>query len=260
MPNAHGTAQVVGEERLADAVLRRAPGQGLLSVSNHVGALDDPLVLAAVIPAAVLTRPEAMRWTMCAADRCFLNPLADAFFRSGKVLPLTRGRGLEQPGLAAAEARLAEGQWVHIFPEGTRSQTGVMGPVRVGVGRLYAAALAEARRASPAAPAPLVLPFVHTGMADVNPRGTARLGVGQDVRVLVGEPLDLSPLVAGALARLHARCRCVALTHAPVSQRTTSAVTRRRCCTRRSPHGLKRRCTRCMRSCSRASCRHGQHP
>lgn len=241
-------------------MLHRAPGQGLLSVCNHVGAMDDPLVLAAAMPAAVLTQPEAMRWTMCAADRCFVNPLADAFFRAGKVLPLTRGRGLDQPGMAAAEARLAEGQWVHIFPEGTRSQTGVMGPVRVGVGRLYAAALAEARRASPAAPAPLVLPFVHAGMADVNPRGTARLGVGRDVRVLVGEPLDLSPLVAGALARLHA-CFCrVALTRAPVSQRMTSAVTRRRCCTLRLPHGLKRRCTRCTHSCSRASCLRGLRP
>ena len=272
-------AQVLGEERLTDAVLHRAPGQGLLSVCNHVGALDDPLVLAAALPAAVLTQPEAMRWTMCAADRCFVNPFADAFFRAGKVLPLTRGLGLEQPGMAAAEARLASGQWVHIFPEGTRSQTGAMGPVRVGVGRLYAAALAEARLASPAAPAPLVLPFVHTGMADVNPRGTARLGFRKDVRVLVGEPLDLSPLVAGARERgsapatltcvapaaFHACCacglsrllrlrRCADGSRSHVSQRTTSAATRRRCCTRRWLHEWRRRCCRCTRS-SRARCR-----
>ena len=202
-----GATQVLGEERLASAVLHRAPGQGLLSVCNHVGALDDPLLFAAALPASVLSQPEALRWTLCATDRCFVNPLTDAFFRAGKVLPVARGRGMHQPGLAAAELRLAEGQWVHIFPEGTRSQTGVIGPVRPGVGRLYAAALEEARRRSPAAPAPLILPFVHVGMADVNPRGTALLSVGKDVRILVGQPLDLSPLVAGAAqpTRSHAR-------------------------------------------------------
>ena len=191
--------QVLGEERLATAVLHRAPAQGLLTVCNHVGALDDPLVVSAAMPAAAFTHPDFMRWTLCSVDRCFVNAFADSFFRAGKVLPLQRGGGLEQAGLAVAERRLAEGQWVHIFPEGTRSQTGVMGPVRVGVGRLYAAALEQARRDSPGAPPPLLLPFVHDGMADVNPRGTARLGVGKNVRVLVGEPLDLSPLVDGAV-------------------------------------------------------------
>ena len=203
---------MLGEERLTGAVLHRAPGQGLLSVCNHVGALDDPLLFAAALPASVLSQPEALRWTLCATDRCFVNPLTDAFFRAGKVLPVTRGRGMHQPGLAAAESRLAEGQWVHIFPEGTRSQTGVMGPVRPGVGRLYAAALAEARRRSPTTPAPLILPFVHVGMADVNPRGTALLSVGKDVRILVGQPMDLSQLVAGAAQATH--CRTAQLTRA----------------------------------------------
>jgi monolysocardiolipin acyltransferase len=181
-------------------VLRRAPGRGLLTVCNHVGALDDPLVLAAVLPPTALV-PAAARWTLCATDRCFVNPLAECFFRAGKVLPLARGAGLAQPGLAAAEARLARGDWLHMFPEGTRTLTGAMAPVRVGVGRLYAAALEQAARAAPDAPPPLVVPFVHQGMEHVNPRGSALLRMGQDVRVLVGEPLDLAPLVAGTCAR-----------------------------------------------------------
>jgi hypothetical protein len=67
-----------------------------------------------------------------------------------------------------------------------------MGPVRVGVGRLYAAAVAAAPAGTPP---PLIVPFVHLGMEAVNPAGRASLGVGRDVRVLFGEPLDLSPLV-----------------------------------------------------------------
>jgi monolysocardiolipin acyltransferase len=195
-------SQVSGAAQLEQAVLARAPGQGLLTVCNHVGALDDPLVLAAALPPALLARPSALRWTLCATDRCFFHPLVDSFFRAGKVLPLARGAGLEQPGLAAAEARLARGDWVHIFPEGTRSQTGAMGPVRAGVGRLYAAALAEALRRAPDAPPPLILPFVHAGMERVNPRGTALLSTGNEVHVLVGQPLDLSPLVAGAFTHV----------------------------------------------------------
>jgi 1-acyl-sn-glycerol-3-phosphate acyltransferase len=198
---------VSGSQLLAQAVLQRPEGQGLLTVSNHVGAMDDPLVLAAALPPAALLSPSALRWTLCATDRCFVHPLVDSFFRAGKVLPLQRGAGLQQPGLAAAEARLAAGDWIHLFPEGTRSQTGTLGRVRPGVGRLYAAAWAQSAERTPGAPPPLILPFVHAGMERVNPRGTARLHAGQHVRVLVGEPMDLSPLVEGACVRTRASVR-----------------------------------------------------
>ena len=41
-----------------------------------------------------------------------------------QTLPVERGRGMDQPGMRAAEQRLAAGHWVHIFPEGTRSPDG----------------------------------------------------------------------------------------------------------------------------------------
>lgn len=52
---------------------------------------------------------------------------------------------------------------MHIFPEGTRSRDGQMGPVRKGVGRLVAAC-ADAR--------PVIVPFVHSGMQEVLPKGS----------------------------------------------------------------------------------------
>lgn len=98
-------------------------------------------------------------------------------FRAAKVLPVVRGGGLAQPGMAAAESRLAAGDWVHIFPEGTRSPDGVsLGAVRKGVGRLVASVPEEA-------PPPLVVPFVHRGMEGVLPRGAVLPATGQKVGV-----------------------------------------------------------------------------
>ncbi len=115
------------------------------------------------------------RWTLCATDRCFRYSALVPFFRAAKVLPIARGGGLAQPGMAAAEARLAAGDWVHLFPEGTRSRDGVtLGPVRKGVGRLVAS-VPEDR------PPPLLLPFVHRGMEGVMPRGRVLPATGQQV-------------------------------------------------------------------------------
>ena len=41
--------------------------------------------------------------------------------------------------MQATQQRLNMGDWVHVFPEGTRSVDGRMGQARRGVGRLIAA-------------------------------------------------------------------------------------------------------------------------
>lgn len=71
------------------------------------------------------------------------------------------------------QSRLREGEWVHIFPEGTRSRDGRMLPVRKGVGWLVATAAAAGGEP------PLVLPFVHGGMERILPKGSSlpKLGV-----------------------------------------------------------------------------------
>lgn len=50
-----------------------------------VQAMDDPLLLAALTPLASAVRPGAMRWSLCASDRCFQNAFMSAFFRAGQV-------------------------------------------------------------------------------------------------------------------------------------------------------------------------------
>ena len=54
-------------------------------MSNHVAALDDPLVTAALLPPGALLQPRQLRWTLCATDRCFTSATAGAFFRAAKA-------------------------------------------------------------------------------------------------------------------------------------------------------------------------------
>ena len=68
----------------------------MFQVCNHVASMDDPLVMAALLPPRLLLHPKSLRWTLCATDRCFTNAAFSAFFRSVKVLPLKRGAGLQQ--------------------------------------------------------------------------------------------------------------------------------------------------------------------
>lgn len=52
-----------------------------------------------------------------------------------KVVGVTRGAGIFQPSMDAVVNLVRSGQWVHIFPEGTRSRTGKLAQVRPGVAR-----------------------------------------------------------------------------------------------------------------------------
>jgi len=187
----HGL-EVQGSEHMS-AALQRPAGQALITVCNHVSAIDDPLVVANIVPQEYYDKPQSLRWTLCASDRCFKYAALAPLFTAAKVLPVTRGGGLAQTGMRAAEERLAQGDWVHIFPEGTRSRNPErMLPVRKGVGRLVAAAAEGSQHA------PLVVPFVHSGMEGVMPVGSSLPAFDGKVRVVVGEPIRVDDLLAAA--------------------------------------------------------------
>lgn len=61
-----------------------------------MASVDDPLVIASLLPRSVLLDAYNLRWTLCATDRCFSNPVMSAFFRCVKVLPVSRGDGIYQ--------------------------------------------------------------------------------------------------------------------------------------------------------------------
>ncbi|XAR52635.1 1-acylglycerophosphocholine O-acyltransferase [Bertholletia excelsa] len=179
--------QVYGAEKLQRALLERSDKQSLITVSNHVASMDDPLVIASLLPPSTLLDANRLRWTLCATDRCFRNPVTSAFFRSVKVLPVSRGEGIYQKGMDLAISKLNHGGWVHIFPEGSRSRDGgrTMGPAKRGVGRLIL----------DADTIPLVVPFVHIGMQDIVPIGAKFPRIGKMVTVLIGDPICFNDLL-----------------------------------------------------------------
>ncbi|RZC80776.1 hypothetical protein C5167_043364 [Papaver somniferum] len=179
--------QIYGAEKLQKAVLQRQQGKSLITVSNHVASVDDPFVISALLPPSVLFDAHGLRWTLCASDRCFKNPVTSAFFRSVKVLPVSRGEGLYQKGMDMAIKKLNNGGWVHIFPEGSRSRDGgkTIGSAKRGVGRLV----------MDADNTPIVVPFVHSGMQEIMPIGANFPRVGKTVTVIIGDPISFEDLL-----------------------------------------------------------------
>ncbi|RLM61397.1 hypothetical protein C2845_PM14G13830 [Panicum miliaceum] len=185
----HGlnSVQIYGAEKLHQALQERPKGKPLLTVSNHVAAMDDPFVIASLLPPSVMLEAQKLRWTLCATDRCFTNPVLSTFFRSVKVLPVSRGDGIYQKGMDMALSKLNSGGWVHIFPEGSRSRDGgkTIAPAKRGVGRLV----------MDADSLPVVIPFVHTGMQDIMPVGKRIPRAGKQVVVVVGDPINFDDLI-----------------------------------------------------------------
>ena len=168
--------EVEGREHL-DWALERAAGRGLLSISNHSSLFDDPILMANFVRGPY----HDIRWVGADALNFFGSPFKAWLFTAGKSAPIVRGVGLDQPGMLFLRDRLAEGAWVHMFPEGgrTRDAGARMNPdFKPGTGWL----IAEAK--------PLVLPFYHHGMQHVLPVGSIRPRRGHIVSLLFGEPID----------------------------------------------------------------------
>ena len=101
--------------------------------------MDDPSIFCAMLPLSFfLTEDshEKNRWTMCAKEFCFRSQVLGQYFQNGKVLPIERGQGLDQPAMKAVTQRLTLGDWVHIFPEGKLSKTATLGSMKWGTAKI----------------------------------------------------------------------------------------------------------------------------
>ena len=155
-------------------------GRGVLSFSNHVSLFDDPLLVSNL----GRVKFDDVRWIGADHKNFYGSALKGFISAAGKCVPIMRGAGLDQPGLAFLTECLRNGHWVHIFPEGGRTRdpdARMRTPFKQGIGKL----IAEAR--------PILAPFYHYGMHRVLPIGKTMPSRGQSVQVLFGqhtEPTD----------------------------------------------------------------------
>lgn len=152
------------------------PHEGAFIIASNHASHADTAVIYTVLPSEV--RP---RFVAAAAQ--------DYFFRGGMMqflsrilfnaIPIARDRRGGQDPLRHAARALREGYALLLFPEGTRSKTGEIGPFRSGVGRLIAE--------FPGTP---VIPTYVGGTNRVMPKGKV-IPRPYKVTVRFGEPLYL---------------------------------------------------------------------
>jgi len=149
---------------------------GALLLMNHVSFLDSMLV------GTPLSRPVCF----LARDSLFRIPVLGWFLRHGYAMPVNR-KAASSSSLRMAADRLQQGSLVGIFPEGTRSTDGKIGPLKPGF-------IALVRRADVP-----VIPVGIGGTGAAFPRN-AWFVRPKTCRVVFGEPIPKE-----ALAKLTAR-------------------------------------------------------
>ena len=158
-----GLFKVVGVEN----VPRTGP---LIVCPNHSATLDPPMVPAFL--------PRSDTWSM-AKSEYFKHPLSNWIFRAYHAFPVVRHTA-DRAALKWSFDLLKAGHALIIFPEGTRIESGLLGPPEPGAGFL------AQKAACP------VLPVGLTGTRECLPKG-ARWPRRTKVSITFGKPFYVLP-------------------------------------------------------------------
>jgi len=185
------TTIIHGREHL-EGCLNRPLHVPMVSVFNHNSCFDDPGLMGALLTPAQLRDYKGMRWSCSGTEVVFLNRWISAYWALGKVVPITRGWGPNQPAIDFLLKRLNEGSWVNIFPQAKvyDNPSQRLPYYKWGAGRL----IMESEIS------PIVLPVYHIGMNTILPNPKRPFVDNQPVlirqnklvTVCVGEPLDFA--------------------------------------------------------------------
>lgn len=167
------------------------PACPLLTLSNHISCIDDPILWGSLLPLTYYaTNTTTVRWSMAAIEVCFSKPWHSTVFALGKTFPVLRGAGLDQPAMDFAQALLKDKQWLHLFPEGKVMRDANQQPIsNIDRGYLYKWGTAklildyfdassvlsreklESDKLGTQEKCIRILPFYHVGMDEVLPIG-----------------------------------------------------------------------------------------
>ncbi|GJJ14264.1 hypothetical protein Clacol_008528 [Clathrus columnatus] len=178
--------KVVGLTRLLEEVekIRIGKSKGLITVSNHISVMDEPLMWGVLPTSHILrARPYAFK-------RFFSE-----FFRQGQVLETVRGGGINQPAIDRSIELLNAGEWIHVFPEGKTTQPphSNLSRLKWGIGRM----LMETNNV------PTILPIWLTGFDQVmdETRGFPRFlpRPGKKLSITVGDSEEIQARISEML-------------------------------------------------------------
>jgi 1-acyl-sn-glycerol-3-phosphate acyltransferase len=145
---------------------------GVLTVANHQSYLDPALI------GCVMRRP----MSFLAKSELFEHRQFGWLIRQLRAFPVKRGAG-DVGAVKETIKRLQEGHLLNLFPEGSRTRTGELGPIQSGV------ALIIRRARVP------VVPVAIDGTFDAWPKNS-RLPRPCPVRLNFGPPMELHELSA----------------------------------------------------------------
>ena len=146
------------------------PTQGrLLIAANHASILDIPFLGCGA----------ARQLAFIGRHNLFPIPGVNSLLQRLGWIPI-RQDGFDRDGLRRAEASIATGKAVVIFPEGARTETGALGEGKLGLAMLVARTKC------------LVVPAYISGTFEALPIGARRISF-HPVRVIYGAPIDFAP-------------------------------------------------------------------
>lgn len=166
--------------------------QPLITVSNHMSCLDDPMLWGALLSAKSLwTQWDSIRWIPGAEENCYNSRATNFVMSLGKVMACRRGDGVYQPCMDFAVERLNLGESVHLYVEGKVNVSPTLPRIKWGVGRL----VAECERP------PVIVPFVHRGMATLLPIKPCGASTWlplpfKKISIMVGNPIYTDKILA----------------------------------------------------------------
>lgn len=158
---------------------RHVPARGgVLLAANHQSFLDPMLVSVA------LRRPVSF----FARSSLFTNPFFGGLIRRLHAFPVQQGKG-DRAAVQQAIDRLKEGCVLNLYPEGSRTEDGEIGPIQSGIALI-------ARRAG----VPIV-PVVVEGSYQAWPKGQ-KLFRPHPIKVMYGPPLKIDNLKSDQIVEL----------------------------------------------------------
>jgi 1-acyl-sn-glycerol-3-phosphate acyltransferase len=157
-----------------EGALASIPRHGpLIIAANHASNLDPVVIGAHVLPRL----GRRIQWM--GKKELFSWPIVGVVARQGGVHPVDRGSA-DVEAFRLASRILDEGHLLLVFPEGTRSHDGALGPARDGV------AVLALRSGAP------IVPVGIAGSYGVWPRGQRLPHPGGRVTVRIGSPFRLA--------------------------------------------------------------------